>query len=380
MSAIVTGVGVVSALGSGAEAFGKALACGVNACKLHEFTRMDGVKVSAPAYMALAPDAKGLIDARKLRRMDRLIRMAAVSARQALNMAGLDPENMNSARLGVVMGTAYGALGTTFDFINSWLKNGERSASPLAFMSSVHGVLASHIALDINATGVNLTLSQRDISFEAALATGLDLLERNQADAILVGAADELTDLLHEFASHFRYVQSSPVLGADPWSKRGQVVPGDGGAMLLLERESSSRKALARVELARVGRSDVKGGDAIRLLLADFARERIDLATTSRTGGARHFALDESRDAALDRLLGSKLPKLSFRGSFGSFPSAGALQAVANVLMLQGQVFAPLAAGLPRTDLIAGLKPPSCILHDAASVTGNHAAYVMRGA
>ncbi|CAG0932480.1 3-oxoacyl-[acyl-carrier-protein] synthase 2 [Planctomycetaceae bacterium] len=377
MSAVITGLGVVSALGCGVEAFATGLASGQNACTMHEFTLFGGQKRAAPAYLAVPADAKGLIEPRKLRRMDRLIRMCAVSARQALRQASLDPSTFDASRLGVVFGTAFGALGTTQEFVDSWLKNGERHASPLAFMSSVHGIIASQIALDIGAVGVNLTLAQRDISFEASLATAVDLLEQGKADALLVGGGDELTGMLHEFASHFRYVERGSIAGADPWSKRGRIVPGDGAAVLLLEREGTPRKALARVERARVGRCDVQRGDAARALLAGFDKERVGLVTTSRAGSARSAPLESRRDAALDELLGRKCVKLSHRGSFGNFPTAGALQAVANVLMLQGQVFTPLAAGKPRADLVAGLKSPRCILHDAASVTGNHAAYVV---
>ncbi len=377
MSAVITGLGVVSALGSGLEAFAAGLASGVNACALHEFTLFGGQKISAPAYVAVPADAKGLIEPRKLRRMDRLIRMCAVSARQALKQARLDPLTFDASRLGVVFGTAFGALGTTQEFVDSWLKNGERHASPLAFMSSVHGIIASQIALDIGAVGTNLTLAQRDISFEAALATAVDLLEQGKADALLVGGGDELTSMLHEFASQFRYVERGPVAGADPWARRGRIVPGDGAAVLLLEREGTPRRALARIEAARVGRWDVARPDAASALLRGFDESRIDLVTTSRAGTARNAALETQRELALDAMLGHKRVKLSHRGNFGNFATAGALQAAANMLMLQGQVFAPLAAGKPRADLVAGLKAPRCILHDAASITGNHAAYVI---
>lgn len=372
MSAVVTGLGVVSALGSGAQAFAAALEQGVNPCALHEFARLGGGKVLAPACRAVAPDARGLIDPRKLRRMDRLIRMATVSARQALKMADLQPErgDIDPSRIGVVFGTAYGAIGTTQEFIDSWIKNGERHASPLAFMSSVHGVLASQIALDIGATGVNLTLAQRDLSFEAALATALSWLESGRADAILVGGADELTDLLQEFASHFRYVESGQTPGPDPWSSQGRQVPGDGGAVLLLEREGGKRKPLARVEQAVVARHDLG-----RELLDDFIGASVDLVTTSRAGSRRTAPLENARSRLLAQRF--RVPELSFRGNFGNFPSAGALQAVANVLMLQGRLFAPLAAGRPRHDLVAGRAAPRRILHDAASIAGNHAVYVM---
>ena len=53
MSAVITGMGVVSALGCGLEAFAAGLASGANVCAMHEFTLFGGAKRSAPAYLAV---------------------------------------------------------------------------------------------------------------------------------------------------------------------------------------------------------------------------------------------------------------------------------------------------------------------------------------
>ena len=370
MSAIITGMGVVSSLGPDLASFAQGLREGRCGCALHEFAYLGGRNVKAPAYLAAAADAKGLIDPKKLRRMDRLSRMSAVAARQALVMAGVT--DINPARTGVVFGTAFGAMATTQNFIDSWLKQGERHASPLNFMNSVHGIMASLIALDLGMTGVNLTICQRDLSFEGALVTALECIENGEADMLLVGASDEMTPLLHDFAARVRYINMDTALrGLDPFAPTDPTVPGDGAAVLLIEREGSPRKALARLDAATMGRT---GGKTA--LPAGAAR--VDLITTNRGGGTRAGTLCDRRDAGLDAALGRKVPKLTHRGNFGDYPTAGALEGAANVLMLSGgEVFAPLAAGVARKDMVAGLSAPTAILHDAASVSGSHAAYVL---
>src|SRR5262245_4628592 len=130
MSVMVTGVGVVSALGGDPAAFAAALRQGRHGCALREFARLDGAGVTAPAYLAVAAEPQGLIEPRKLRRMFRLVRMAAVAARQALQMAGRDPAAYDPSRVGIVFGTAFGALEITQKFIDSWIENGQRHASP----------------------------------------------------------------------------------------------------------------------------------------------------------------------------------------------------------------------------------------------------------
>lgn len=368
MGIVVTGIGVVSALGPNAAAFRRGLLDGSNACALHGFERFDGSVVNAPAYMAVPAEPEGLIEPRKLRRMFRLARMSAVAARQALKHAELEPTILDSSRLGVVFGTSFGAMEPTQKFVDSWIDNGEAAASPLQFMNSVHGILASQIALDVNATGVNLTCAQRDICFEAALDTAVNLLEARRADVLLVGGADEVTPMLHEFGSHTGQLVLQDVPGLDPWGARRGVVPGDGAAVFVLERDDSPRRALARVAASRVGRHD-QGGPNLAVELAEAARP--DLVTTNRDGGARCARLNDRQQAEL----GLHVPAVSHRGNFGTWPAAGAVQFAANVLMLSnGEFYMPLAGGRP-VELKA--EAPKAILHNAPSISGSHAAYVL---
>lgn len=367
MAVNVTGVGVVSSIGGNPAEFRAALQQGKCGCAMHDFAKLGGGVTRAPAYVAPNAEPQGLIEPRKLRRMFRLVRMAAVAARQALQMAGRDPAQMQAARIGIVFGTAFGALEITQKFIDSWLENGQRHASPLNFMNSVHGILASQIALDINSTGLNLTISQRDISFEAALAQGMNALEAGQVDLCLVGGSDELTPLFHEVAAHSFYVSLDPqdARGLDPHARRSVLVPGDGAAVVVLEREGTP---LARLAGARTGRHDQGGPDAALDLWNGLGQPKLGLVTNNRDGHQRVARIYDRREKLLP------VPAVSHRGNFGSWATAGALQFVANTLMLaHGEYYAPLALGRP----LGRRDAPRAILHDAASTSGVHAAYVI---
>lgn len=370
MSVLVTGIGVVSALGGDAAAFAASMRDGRHGCALHEFARLDGSVVKAPAYVAVAADPQGLIEPRKLRRMFRLARMAAVCARQALKMAGRDPAALAPSRIGVVFGTSFGALEITQKFIDSYIENGDAHASPLNFMNSVHGILASQIAMDINATGVNLTISQRDISFEAALSQGMAALEAGKVDLVLVGGADEITPLMHEVCSHVLYVSldEQDASGLDPRARRPALIPGDGAAVVVLEHEGN---ALARLEGAGVGRHDGPGPDVALNLWQSLGQPALDLVTNGRDGFMRTAQIYDRREKLWAR---HGIACASHRGNFGTWATAGAMQFVANVLMLaQHEYFVPLAAGKP----MEARPAPRAILHDAASSSGVHGAYVL---
>jgi 3-oxoacyl-(acyl-carrier-protein) synthase len=369
MDIAVTGIGMVSALGGDTEECLGTLREGGNRCRAHEFERLDGRAVSAPAYLVDEVNAGGLIEPRKLRRMFRLARMAAVSARLALRHAGIDPSSLEPSRLGVCFGTSFGALDVTRKFIDSWIAQGEAHASPLQFMNSVHGILASQIALDVNATGVNLTNAQRDVCFEVALETAVDLLRAGRADVILVGAADEMTPLLHEVGSRTGQLVLDPgVPGIDPDGARNGCIPGEGAAVAVLQRAEGADNPLAKVLATATGRHNITGPDVAKQCMERAGLNSPALLSNNRDGSLRSARVHRQREEALG------MRGLSWHGNFGTFPAAGALQFAINVMMLAGQeTFRPLANGTP----LEAPASPATILHDAASTSGNHAAYAL---
>lgn len=311
----ICGFGCVSPLGNSPELFLQGLRAGVSPVAKHDFSRTDGSIESVSAFISATADATGLIEARKLRRMFRLVRMIAVSARQALKMANIEASEVDSSRIGVIIGTAYGALEVTQKFVDSWLLNGEDAASPLQFMNSVHGILASQVALDLNATGVNLTVNQREISFEVALQQASNALFTNRVDVVIVGAGDELTPLLHETCCKL-----SPT--------KPDIPTGEGAACFVLTRQSYKSRPLAALKSVWLTRR---------------APPEADLKTGRE--GINHSCY------------------------WGRFPTAGALQFAANLLMLHHrEVFQPLPHDTP--DIV-----PSSIVHAAVSTSGNIAGY-----
>ncbi|MDC1142085.1 beta-ketoacyl synthase N-terminal-like domain-containing protein [Planctomycetota bacterium] len=346
MALKVCGFGCVSALGDGPDAFKRGLIAGTSTCALHEFARLDGSVFSAPAFKAVKPDPNGLIEPRKLRRMFRLARMVAVSARQALFMAKIDLTKIDPGRVGVVIGTEFGALEVTQKFIESWLANGDRAASPLQFMNSVHGILASVVALDINATGVNLTVNQSELSFEVALLHASNMLTSGRADLILVGGGDELTPLTAELGTRLHLIKSGTNATFDPQARDTSTVAGEGAAVFAVMRDDSEFAGMAQVDSIWQGST------------SPAALDDADLHTNNRDGRSRTAALHEN--AAINHF-----------GYWGAFPSAGALQFAANILMVQeARVFPPAPNRAPDIS-------PRSIRHNAASAKGSFAGYVL---
>lgn len=188
--------------------------------------------------MTTVVESVGVVDALavdpdpRVNRLPRLERLALGAAREAL--AG----QKAPGSLGLVFATGYGGLTATEGFLQSVASRGMAFGSATAFHQSVSHSSAGQLSLLLGIRGPVLTVSQRELSGEAALRVGLSLLDR--IEHVLVVAADEQTRLLdtgyEAFGKVFR--------GADG---AAAVLLGPGPGRLTVERcELYSHPASAR--------------------------------------------------------------------------------------------------------------------------------------
>lgn len=123
------------------------------------------------------------------RRLPRVDRMALQVAREALG-------THSTKGLGLVVGTGYGGLQATVEFLEGLATRGAAFGSPTAFHQSVHHSPAGQISLLLKITGPCLTCSAREVSGEAALREGVDLLLMRRCEKVLVVCTDEVVPAL----------------------------------------------------------------------------------------------------------------------------------------------------------------------------------------
>lgn len=132
----------------------------------------------------------------RARRLPRIDRMALLVARQAL---GDTPRE----GLGLVVGTGWGGLAATVDFLEGLAVRGPPFGSPTAFHESVHHAPAGQISIQLGITGPSLTASARELSGETSLRAAWDLLESKRASRVLVVCADEVVPALNNAFAAF---------------------------------------------------------------------------------------------------------------------------------------------------------------------------------
>ena len=119
-----------------------------------------------------------------IRRLKRLPRITLSLAVMALKDAGITCQKPGS----VLMGTGWGALSETHDFLSRLNASREQFPSPTDFVGSVHNGPASQVAIMFGATGPNITASGGDYSFEEALLAADLMYEDKERPAIILGA------------------------------------------------------------------------------------------------------------------------------------------------------------------------------------------------
>jgi 3-oxoacyl-[acyl-carrier-protein] synthase II len=370
---VVTAVGVVSPAGVGEEALFAAFADGRSGSGRDE----DGT----PAARVGEFGAREKILPGSLRRLPRLSQMAIVAAKEAL-AAGALPPGYDPTRIGVVLGTGLGTLEETIAFMRGYLEGGPEAASPLLFPSSVMNAAAGQLALECKLRGVNSTVNHRDASPLQALAMACDLLTLGRADALLVGAVDELNG---PALAGYRRFGALAATAMRPYSAgRDGLVPGEGAAMLLVEREDSARQRGARIRARIGGRGESGearprvgwggGGErgawpgAAQAARAAAAGARIDWVA----GGGNGTALDERELASLDEGLGGLPPTSSILGLTGESFSSAMLRVLAALFAIErntipgtaGMVepptrFAPSLVATTRSAEVARVLVPS---------------------
>jgi 3-oxoacyl-[acyl-carrier-protein] synthase II len=300
------------------------------------------------------------------RRLSRLSRLAVAASVEAAADGGLEATKENRQRLGAVFGTAFGSTEQTDAFFVSLLDHGPQGAEPILFPDTVPNAPASHVAIFHGLQGPNSTICQNHVSGECALAFARSLLELEQADALLVGGADELSPIL---------LHSLDALGAlRPFAREETFDPrdlapgrgflaGEAATCLVLEREATvggQQKSVYGALLAAVITGDsVRQGhyaadagamtDALRMALEEAALQpgAIDIIGLAANGVAE---LEEAEAGALERVFGpgwQRLPRLPLRYFTGEFGAAGLLSIATILLALRNGVVPPAVYG-PR--------------------------------
>src|SRR5437667_7866928 len=367
---VITGVGAVTPIGTGADGLWAGLAARASAVR--EITRFDPTPFRS-RIAAEIPDFRPQdhLDAKRAKRLDRFSQLAVTSARFALADAELDPAREDRDQVGAMMGSALGGVAFAESQVEGFRAEGPRGLDPALALAVFPGAASCNIAIEFGFTGPNSTNAMSCASGTIAIGDAFHAIRSGRADLMLGGGAEApLAPMTYAAFSIIRAMSTrndDPARASRPFDEhRDGFVMGEGAAVLVLEERQHALARGARIyaEIAGYGctndayhmtapRPDGRQAARAMRLALDDARVTPGEGGYTNAPGTPAPLHDTTETAAMKQVLGDHAYRLTVSGPKGYYGHAlgasGAIEAAICALAMEHR-WLPPTINLERPD------------------------------
>lgn len=186
---LITGMGAVTPLGIGVDAFWSGLTAGQSGIRRIEHFDASNLEVQiageVPGFVA-----KDFMDFKAARRMDRFSQFGVAAARQAIENAGLEITDENRERIGIMVNTGGGGIGTIENEVTNMLKNGPKRVSPFLIPLFAPNMASCQIAITFDIHGPTVTSVAACAAGVQAFVDAMHMIQRGDADVVIAGGTE----------------------------------------------------------------------------------------------------------------------------------------------------------------------------------------------
>ncbi len=357
---VITGMGVISPVGSGLSAFWDGLTSGHSA--VGPVTRFDVSQFSTRIAAEVHDfDPLRYLEKKEVRHMDRFVQLAIGAAQEAYNDAGL--VEIDPARAGVAVGTGIGGMETLTEQHETLLTKGASRVSPYFIPKMIGNIAGGQLAIRFNFQGPNVTLVTACASSGSALGDAFRAIQYGEADIMLAGGAEAV--LLPISFAGFCAMKAMSTRNDDPHHAsrpfdrdRDGFVMGEGAGFLVLESLSFAQNRRARIyaELVGYGRSadayhvvepHPEGRGAIQSMYRALADAGLDPHEVDyiNAHGTSTMKGDLAETLAIKNVFGDHAYQLAVSSTKSStghlLGAAGAVEMIASVMAIMRQQVPP---------------------------------------
>lgn len=372
---VVTGVGVVSPYGEGADVLWNAVTEGISA--VTPIDRFDASEYTTRfAAQVRDFDAKQYMDNKDARRLDRFAQYAWAGSQMALDDAGLDLDAVDLERMGVLIGSGIGGIEVLESQVRVLADRGPRRVSPFLVPMMIPDMASGYVSIRTGAKGHNACTVTACASGANAIGDAARIVERGDADVMIAGGSEASVTrvALAGFCSAkaLSTRNDDPQRASRPFDKeRDGFVLGEGSGIVILESEEHAKARGARIygEIAGYGctgdayhitQPAPEGEGAFRAMqraMQDAGIKPADVDYINAHGTSTEYN-DYFETLAIKRAFGEtayNVPVSSTKSSTGHLlGAAGAIEAIICLLTMQHDVIPPTAnysVPDPRCDL-----------------------------
>jgi len=347
---VITGIGILSPIGTGKEIFWEALFQGKTGFKKIDLFDTSSFKVHVAGEIADF-DPVSLLGKKGLRTLDRSTRLVNAASKLALEDAHLDITEENTHSTGVSIGATFGSLHSISQFDREGLIEGPKYVNPSHFPNTVINSPASQVSIRFKIKGFNTTISTGFCASLDAVYYASDFIKLNRASVVLAGGVEELCE--ETFLGFHNLGCLSGTIGSEPVccpfdKQRNGMILSEGSAVLVLEDREHALKRGAEILAAIKGYGnafdpeadksfDHKGNglkNAISLALEDASLNPEDVDYISSSANSTK-GLDRMETNVIKGVFGEhafKIPVSSIKSMAGeSFSASGAVSLAAAI-------------------------------------------------
>lgn len=361
---VVTGLGAVTPLGNTPEETWENMVKGVSGAA--PITLFDATNFKTQFACEVKNwNPNEWIDRKDARKMDRYAQLAMASAVQGVKDSGLDLDQVDKNRVGVIYGVGIGGIKTFEEEASYYALNKEKGPrfSPFFIPKMIADIAAGQISIHFGFHGPNFTTTSACASSTNALADAFNLLRLGKADVIVAGGAEAA--ICECGVGGFNAMKALSTRNDDPThasrpfsASRGGFVMGEGAGCLILEELEHAKARGARIYAEMVGEGE--SADAYHLTashpeglgaklvmeaaLADAQMQPEDIDYINVHGTSTHVG-DISEAKAIKEVFGEHAYKLNISSTKSMtghlLGAAGAVEALACVKAVSEDIVPP---------------------------------------
>ena len=351
---VVTGMGVISCIGSGLDEVVSSLKNGISGIKSNPTYKEMGFRSHVSGSIDI--NLSELIDRKVLRFMSEASGFAYLAAQEALINAGLDLSSMNTSRIGIIAGSGGASSSAQIEASDIARAKGPKRIGPYAVTKTMGSTVSAILGTTLKLKGVNYSISSACSTSAHCIGHAAELIQLGKQDIIIAGGAEQehwtsssMFDAMGALSSQYN---DSPEKASRAFdlNRDGFVIAG-GSGMLILEEEEHAIKRNAPIIARLAGYCANSDGydmvspsgegatrcmnEALKICGGDI--DYINAHGTSTPVG------DLAELVAIKNVFGGSGPVIGSTKSMTghSLGATGAQEAIYSILMMQNDFIAP---------------------------------------
>jgi len=360
---VVTGMGLVTPLGTGVEKNWNALIAGCSG--IRRISRFSNLEAYPSQIAGEVPDFSpaDFIEPKEIKKMDLFIQYAVASAAMAMIDSGLKIDTELAEQVGVIIGVGLCGIDTIETTKEAILQGGPRKISPFFIPKVISNLAPGQIAIRHGAKGINLTPTSACASGTHAIGEAYHLIRRGLQDAVITGGAESaITPLAVGGFAAMKALSTrndEPECASRPFDRdRDGFVIAEGSGVLILEERERALQRGAKIYAEVVGYA--ANGDAhhmtapapegegaarcMRLALKDAGLAPTDVDYINAHGTSTEYN-DANETMAIKKVFGEQAAKLAVSSTKSMtghlLGAAGAVEGVFSALSLHHRLIPP---------------------------------------